>query len=99
MDIQFPYKTKHKITVFGGHPDFIKKIKQFLPDVRFIPYSKSPNTNVIKSSDIIWIQNRALCHATFKVVIENARQSNILVKYFSQSSARECAKELALSDI
>ena len=70
-EIEFPYETKRRIVVFGGHDSWLREIRQKLPKVRFVDRGASPNADLIRNADVIWIQansmqivgpNGHLCH-------------------------------------
>lgn len=97
--ITLPYYTKNKIIIFGGLPDWIKKIKEFLPNVKFIiKNGTNINTDLIKNSDCIWIQTNAINHSFYYTIINVARTYSIPVRYFTQSSARKCAEQFIKED-
>ena len=60
--ISFPYRTKRRIVVFGGHDSWTREIKPKLPDVRFVDREMLPNVEMIKRADAVWIQHNALAH-------------------------------------
>lgn len=95
--IAFPYHTEEKIIAFGGHETWTKKIKQKLPDVKFIHKDTIPNVDMIRNADMVWIQPNALCHAYLYKIINEVRRYNIPVRYFSFDSAAKCAEQLVLA--
>lgn len=95
-----PYKCKHKVAIFGGHFDFVKKIKIYLPNVKIYQFKLNPSNSIIDNIDIIFIQNRACCHAMFCSLVNKVRKNKkIKFYYFSQSSAKKCAEEVIQRDL
>lgn len=97
--VDFPYTARSRIVVFGGHDSWAKEIKPRLPNVRFIDRTMLPNSQLIRQTDVIWIQSNALSHAFFYKIITEARRYEIPVRYFSFASAEKCAEQLALADM
>lgn len=93
--ITFPWYTSKKITVFGGHKSWLFKIKKLLPNVRFIDTSsQSVNTNVIKTSDVIWLQTNSMAHSDYDTIMNIVRRYDKPLKYFSYASSEKCAIQL-----
>ena len=99
--IEFPYTTSRRITVFGGHSSWVKKIKPMLPNVRFIDtnMAASISDSIIKNSDIIWVQNNSISHAKYYQIINVSRAYNIPIRYFAYASSRKCAEQLVKDDL
>lgn len=95
----FPYKTDRKILIFGGHENFLKRMKLLLPDVRLVPYAKRLNPDIVRNADVIWIQDKNFCHSAFGNVMRYARLNNVPVNYFSYISPDKCAEEVVTSEM
>lgn len=96
--IKLPYYTNKKVTVFGGFISWRTRIKNILPNVRFIDKDTIPNADLIKNSDVIWIQSNAISHSFYYSIINIARTYNIPVRYFTYASARKCAEQFVKED-
>lgn len=92
--ITFPWYTNKKITVFGGHPTWINKIKPMLPNIRFVDRAQSVNQNLILNSDVIWVQTNAMSHSLYNSIMSIVRQYNKPIKYFKYASSEKCAIQL-----
>lgn len=91
----FPWYTDKKITVFGGHPSWVNKIKDLLPNVRFVDKdSYSVNSNLIKTSDIIWLQTNAMSHPLYDNIMNVTRKYSKPVRYFKYAGTVKCATQL-----
>lgn len=90
-----PYNNKNRIVVFGGHDTWLKAIRPLLPSVLFVPRSQNPNADMIRSSDVVWIQANSLSHKHYYKIINIVRTHQIPVRYFGYASARKCAIQLA----
>ena len=98
-EIRFPCHTTQRIVVFGGHDSWAREIKPKLPDVRFVDRTVIPNAQLIRNSDVIWIQTNALSHAYYYKIIEEIRKYDIPLRYFSYASATKCAEQIVQQDM
>ena len=96
--IVFPYTSGNRIVVFGGHESWSREIKPKFPNVRFVDREVVPNSNLIRNSDVIWIQTNALCHPHFYKIVDESKKYNIPIRYFSYASPIKCAEQLVLED-
>lgn len=97
--IQFPYETRKRTVVFGGHDSFLKSIKPLLPDVRFIDVDNYTfNPEVIRNAEVVWVQNNHISHAQYWKILNITRQYGIQLRYFTYSSADKSAIQLAEED-
>ena len=96
--IELPCETKHRIVVFGGHDSWLREIKQKLPEVRFLGREASPNADLIRNADVVWIQANSLAHKHYYKIIDIVRKYNKPVRYFAYASATKCAEQIVLED-
>ena len=99
IEIEYPYTARHTISIFGGHDSWSKAIKPLFNNVRFIGRDVTPHPDVIKNSDVVWIQTNSMSHTYFYKVIDVVRQNNFPVRYFAYASARKCAEQIVLDDL
>ncbi len=98
--INFPYVTNKRVVAFGGHPTFVKQIKGYLPNVRFVDVDNIAfNPDIVRNADIVWIQNNFMSHSQFYNVVNVARQYSIQIRYFTYSSAEKSALQVVEADI
>ena len=91
----FPWYTDKKITVFGGHPSWVNNIRFLLPNIRFVDKdSYSVNSNLIKNSDVIWLQPNAMAHTLYNGIMSVVKKYNKPVKYFKHAGVKKCAIQL-----
>jgi len=96
----YPYITKKRTVIFGGHDSWLKAIKPMLPDCKFVDVDQYAfNQELIRNADVVWIQTNCMSHAQFSNVIGRIRQYGILVRYFGYSSAEKCAEQLVTEDL
>ena len=98
-EITFPYETKKRTVVFGGHDTFLKAIRPLLPDVKFVDtanYGFDPE--IVRNSDVVWIQTNCISHSQYGNILRLTRQNGIQLRYFAYASAKECARQLVLED-
>ena len=96
--ITFPYETRHRIVVFGGHDSWLREIRQKLPAVRFVDREASPNAELIRNADVIWIQANSLAHKHYYKIIDIVRKYNKPIRYFAYASATKCAEQVVAED-
>ena len=96
--ITFPYETRHRIVVFGGHDSWLREIRQKLPAVRFVDREASPNADLIRNADVIWIQANSLAHKHYYKIIDIVRKYNKPIRYFAYASATKCAEQVVAED-
>ena len=96
--IAFPYETRHRIVVFGGHDSWLREIRQKLPAVRFVDREASPNADLIRNADVIWIQANSLAHKHYYKIIDIVRKYNKPIRYFAYASATKCAEQVVAED-
>lgn len=98
-EISYPYETRKRTVIFGGHDTFLKAIRPMLPNVRFVNtaiYNFSPE--IVKNADVVWIQNNCISHSQYWNIVKVARQYSIQVRYFAYASAEKCAEQLVTED-
>lgn len=89
--VSFPYRTKQRVVVFGGHATWLKVIVKLLPNVKFIDPYADPDVNTIRNADVVWLQTNAMSHNKYNKIMEIVRLKKIPVKYFAYASAEKCA--------
>ena len=98
-EFAFPYQTKQRIVVFGGHDSWVKEIKLKLPNVRFVGRTTTTNVDMIRKADVVWIQSNAIPHGLFYKIINEVRKVDVPLRYFSFASATKCAKQIVKDDV
>ena len=93
--IELPYETAGKVVVFGGHENWLKKIKPMLPNVRFVSEDSSSLEGTVKSATEIWIQINNISHSMYNKIMSIAKLHKAPVRYFKSTSSERCAKQLA----
>lgn len=97
--IAFPYETKKRTVIFGGHDSFLKTFRKLIPDAKYIDvdnYTFSPE--IIRNADVVWVQNNYISHSQYGRVLDITRQYGIQLRYFTYSSAEKSAEQLAEED-
>lgn len=99
QEIPYPYVTRKRTVLFGGHDTFLKAIKPLLPTVRFVDtaiYRFSPD--IVRNADVIWVQSNCISHTQFGNITKLTRQYGIQLRYFAYASAEKCAEQLVTED-
>lgn len=99
VSVAFPYTSKKRAVIIGGHPSWVNAVKPLLENVRFISSHEQPHPGVIMNAEVVWLQTNALGHSGYYKIIDIIRRNNIKVCYFSYASAEKCAEQFALEDM
>lgn len=95
----FPYEVRKETVVFGGHETWLKAIKPMLTgNIRFLEKDLNFDVNVIRNTDIIWVQTNAISHTQYYRITDAARQCKKPVRYFSHASASKGALQIMNAD-
>ena len=84
-----------KIYIFGGHPTWIKGIKEQLVNAKFFKEDLH-SLAVIRNAEEIWIQPNAISHSFYGKVMDAARVNRIPVRYFSFAGIKKCLEQVKL---
>ena len=96
----YPYSTRKRTVIFGGHDSWLKVIKPMLPEVKFVDAEQYAfNQDLIRNADVVWIQSNCMAHAQFSNIIGKVRLYGVQLRYFSYSSAEKCAEQLVTEDL
>ena len=97
--IGWPYETRKKMVVFGGHSVFQKSIRAMLPTVKFVEVSQySFDPNIIRYADMVWVQTNYMAHSQYWSVVRIAKQYDVQLRYFAFASAEKCAMQVVKED-
>ena len=98
--IKLPYETKKRVVIFGGHESFLKQMKRYLPAAKFVDIDNvSFNPDIVRNSDVIWIQNNRISHSQFWNAVKEARNYSVQVRYFTFASAEKSAMQVVEDDV
>ena len=95
----FPYETKKRTVIFGGHDTFLKAIKPMFTNVKFVEAGNlvfSPD--IVRNADVVWIQNNCMSHTQFWIIAKTCKLAGVQLRYFSYASAEKCAEQLVTED-
>lgn len=95
--ICYPFRTKRKILIIGGHESWYHAIRTNLPDARFWGRDAHPNAQSIRNADEIWLQTNSMSHALYRTILNIARPHGVPVHYFHYASAAKCAAQFVRS--
>ena len=96
----YPYSTRKRTVIFGGHDSWLKVIKPMLPEVKFVDAEQYAfNQDLIRNADVVWIQSNCMAHAQFSNIIGKVRLYGVQLRYFGYSSAEKCAEQLVTEDL
>ena len=95
----FPYETKKRTVVFGGHDSFLRAIKPLLPDVKYVDARNlTYSPEIIRKADVVWIQNNCISHSQYWSIVKNCKLAGVQMRYFAFASAEKCARQLVDED-
>ena len=93
--IDYPYRTKKRTVIFGGHDSFLKAIKPMLPEVRFVDAGNLAfDPEIIRNAEVVWIQNNCISHSQYWAIVKNCRLAGVQMRYFAYASAEKCAEQV-----
>ncbi len=89
----YPYETRKRTVIFGGHDSFLKAIKPMLPTVRFVDAGNQTfDPDIVRNADVVWVQNNCIGHSQYWNIARNCRQAGVQMRYFGFASAEKCAE-------
>ena len=95
----YPYETRKRTVIFGGHDSFLRAIKPMLPTVKFVDASNMAfNPEIIRNADVVWIQNNCISHPQYWSIVKNCKLAGVQMRYFGYASAEKCAEQLVTED-
>ncbi len=96
----YPYETRKRTVVFGGHDTFLKAIRPMLPTVKFVDSSMlSFDPGIVRNSEVVWVQNNCMSHPQYWSVVRNCKRFGVQLRYFGFASAEKCAEQLVTEDL
>lgn len=97
--MKYPYITKKRTIVVGGHKTFVNVMKRNFPNVKFIDSNKvSIDPKIIRRADVVWVQNNCISHSQFNYVIKIAHTYKVPVKYFTAAGTTLASQQLVGND-
>ena len=91
-DIEYPYHTEKKITLYGGFDVFHRELSKLMPDIKIVePCFKSPNLDVFRNSDMVFIQPNKMNHGNYFSVRDAAKHADVPYYHLRFACARKCA--------
>ena len=96
----YPYETRKRTVIFGGHDSFLRAIKPMLPNVKFVDANNMAfNPDIIRNADVVWIQNNCISHPQYWSIVKNCKLAEVQMRYFGFASAEKCAEQLVTEDM
>ena len=96
----YPYETRKRTVVFGGHDSFLRAFRPMFTNVRFVDAGyMSYSPDIIRNADVVWIQNNCISHPQYWSIVKNCKQSGVQMRYFGFASAEKCAEQLVTEDL
>ena len=97
---EYPYRTRKRTVVFGGHDSFLRAFKPMFPDVRFVDAdSLAFSPDIIRNSDVVWIQNNCIGHSQYWNIVKTCKLAGVQMRYFGFAGAEKCAEQLVTEDL
>lgn len=95
----YPYETRKRTVVFGGHDSFLRVFKPMFPNVRFVDADNLAfSPEIIRNADLVWIQNNRISHPQYWNIVKYCKLSGVQMRYFGYASAEKCAEQLVTED-
>ncbi|MCD8083633.1 MAG: DUF2325 domain-containing protein, partial [Clostridiales bacterium] len=90
--MEFPYRTKLKIVVYGGFEVFHKSLLNLLPDVRIVESAAHIDVIPVRNADIVFLQTNKTGHSGFWTVCDACKSNGVPYVYLNYASAKRCAE-------
>ena len=98
-DKAYPYHTKKRTVIFGGHRTFLRELRKMLPGLKYVNISNYGfNVDIIRNAEVVWVQTNCISHTQYARILKAVRTHNIQLRYFSYASARKCAEQIVRED-
>ena len=98
-DKAYPYHTKKRTVIFGGHRTFLRELRKMLPGLKYVNISNYGfNVDIIRNAEVVWVQTNCISHTQYARILKAVRTHNIQLRYFSYASARKCAEQIVKED-
>ena len=98
-DKAYPYHTKKRTVIFGGHRTFLRELRKMLPGLKYVNISNYGfNVDIIRNAEVVWVQTNCISHTQYARILKAVRTHNIQLRYFSCASARKCAEQIVKED-
>ena len=94
----YPYQTKKRTVVFGGHDTFLKAFRPMFTNIRFVDAGTTYSPEIIRNADVVWIQNNCISHPQYWSIVKNCKLAGVQMRYFGYASAEKCAEQLVTED-
>ena len=95
----FPYETKKRTVIFGGHDSFLKVLRQMLPTAKYVDASNYGfNPEIVRNAEVVWIQTNCISHSQYGNIVKITRPRGIQLRYFTYASAEKCAEQVVKED-
>ena len=91
-----PETITKKVYIFGGHPTWIKVIKESLVNTKFFKDGDLHSLDVIRNAEEIWIQPNAISHSFYGKVLDAARLNGIPICYFGFAGTKKCLEQITI---
>ena len=96
----YPYETRKRTVIFGGHDSFLRAIKPMLPGVKFVDANNLTfDPDIIRNADVVWIQNNCISHTQYWNIVRNCKLAGVQMRYFGFAGAEKCAEQLVSEDL
>jgi len=97
-NIRFPYSVIRNTIVFGGNAQWIREMKQKLPDSVYCEISSRSSLEALRKTAVVWVQCQGTAFHEYNHFVNEARNLGISVHYFTQADPTACALQLAKAD-
>ncbi len=96
----YPYETRKRTVVFGGHDSFLRAFRPMFENVRFVDAGNvTYSPEIIRNADVVWIQKNCISHPQYWSIVKNCKRSGVQIRYFGFASAEKCAEQLITEDL
>lgn len=93
--VNYPYTDLPEgIICFGGYDQWLNRMQERFPTVRFIPVSNRYDPGILRRAPCIWIQSGYISHIMYYRIINDARIARTQTHYFNSHSVESSSRLL-----
>ena len=92
--VNFPYETKVRAVLFGGHDSFQRDIQNMFPNLRIVTHTDHPDINTYRNADIIFIQPIRTNHSNYYIARDAAKDNHIPLYHLRFAGPKRCGLEM-----
>lgn len=91
---------KHKCAVLGGHPNWVKKLKEHFPEFTFVsPDQKTIDFSFLNKVDAVFINTKHNSHVIYEKAMNLLRNNDVPLYYINEAGSLEKAVDIIYREL